>query len=200
MKALRSSKGFTLIELMIVVAIIGILAAIAIPNFLQYQLKSKQSEAKVNLGAIKTSEIAFNAERGCFLGIPFPPLGVATPAVNTKTIPVTWPGTGLYGPTPVTTPLCVGTGAVFVGVFPDIGFAASGNTYYQYNVNTVIPATAGTPIASCQLGAAAATGAVVAGATGDIATASSNLDGDGVISFWASSSDQGAQDCTTGVY
>jgi type IV pilus assembly protein PilA len=49
---LRSKKGFTLIELMIVVAIIGILAAIAIPNFMKFQCKSKQSEAKQNLGAI----------------------------------------------------------------------------------------------------------------------------------------------------
>lgn len=58
----NNHQGFTLIELMIVVAIIGILAAIAIPNFLTYQAKSKQSEAKVSLGAIATSAIAYNAE------------------------------------------------------------------------------------------------------------------------------------------
>lgn len=58
----NNQKGFTLIELMIVVAIIGILAAIAIPNYLSYTCKAKQTEAKSNLGAIATCEEAYNAE------------------------------------------------------------------------------------------------------------------------------------------
>lgn len=200
MKSLRSNKGFTLIELMIVVAIIGILAAIAIPNFLQYQLKSKQSEAKVNLGAIMTSEISFNGEKGCFLGIPAPANGVAAPAAGTKTVPVAWPSVaGGYIPSPAGTNFCVaGAGpAVFVGVFPDIGFAAAGNTNYRYITGgSVLPA----PIQACALGAAPATGTAAAGNTGVIVTASSNLDGDANISYWAASNDNGSTDCTNGVF
>ena len=61
-----NQKGFTLIELMIVVAIIGILAAVAIPAFSKYQAKSKTSEASINLAAIATSEIAYQAEFDTF--------------------------------------------------------------------------------------------------------------------------------------
>ena len=62
MQILRNRKGFTLIELMIVVAIIGILAAIAIPNFLRFQAKSKQSEARELLSSLYTAETAYFAE------------------------------------------------------------------------------------------------------------------------------------------
>ncbi|MFQ5509152.1 MAG: type IV pilin protein [Leptospirillia bacterium] len=61
-KRIGNQKGFTLIELMIVVAIIGILAAVAIPNFLRYQAKSIQSEARVLLSGLYTSQVAFFAE------------------------------------------------------------------------------------------------------------------------------------------
>jgi prepilin-type N-terminal cleavage/methylation domain-containing protein len=62
----KKSKGFTLIELMIVVAIIGILAAIAIPNFMNYQCKAKQTEAKSNLGSIRTNMEAYRAEHDTY--------------------------------------------------------------------------------------------------------------------------------------
>ena len=68
LQKIRNRKGFTLVELMIVVAIIGILAAIAIPNFLQFRLKAKTSEAKSNLGAIRSTEVAYFAEWNFYVG------------------------------------------------------------------------------------------------------------------------------------
>jgi type IV pilus assembly protein PilA len=68
MKKLHARKGgFTLIELMIVVAIIGILAAIAIPNFLRFQLKAKSSEGKTNIAAIRTAEQSYYSEFGVYV-------------------------------------------------------------------------------------------------------------------------------------
>ncbi len=59
-------KGFTLIELMIVVAIIGILAALAIPNFIRFQARSKQSEVKANLKSLFTAERSYYQEHDTY--------------------------------------------------------------------------------------------------------------------------------------
>lgn len=62
MKSLKRQDGFTLVELMVVVAIIGLLSAVAIPNFKKYQAKAKMSEAKLQLSAIYTAEAAFYSD------------------------------------------------------------------------------------------------------------------------------------------
>jgi prepilin-type N-terminal cleavage/methylation domain-containing protein len=77
-------KGFTLIELMIVVVIIGILAALAIPRFMQATTKSKQSEAKQLLKQVYTMERTYRQANGGYgdngvtaaAGGTFPVIGV----------------------------------------------------------------------------------------------------------------------------
>jgi prepilin-type N-terminal cleavage/methylation domain-containing protein len=62
-QANQQQKGFSLVELMIVVAIIGVLAGLAVPKFSQFQQKAKQAEAKTNLAALQVAQEAHSAER-----------------------------------------------------------------------------------------------------------------------------------------
>jgi type IV pilus assembly protein PilA len=117
MRKLHTRKGgFTLIELMIVVAIIGILAAIAIPNFLMFQLRSKTGEAKTNLAAIRTAEEGYFAEFGSYVA--------AVVHGNTGQTPTkqSW-GTGNAG-------------------FQQLGWAPEGEVFFQYAVTATGPGVA----------------------------------------------------------
>jgi len=108
---LRNRKGFTLIELMIVVAIIGILAAIAIPNFLRFQLKSKTSEGKVNLAAIRTAEESYLAEFGSYVSATSAPVtGAGVPGTTKNAWPDPAPG------------------------FQTIGWGPEGAVFFQYAI------------------------------------------------------------------
>jgi type IV pilus assembly protein PilA len=71
MRAMRRG-GFTLIELMIVVAIVGVLAALAIPSFLKYQLHAKSAEALTSLQAIAKAQESYFAEFSVYVSVPTP--------------------------------------------------------------------------------------------------------------------------------
>ena len=105
----NKKKAFTLVELMIVVAIIGILAAIAVPNFVAMQYRAKRAEVPSNVDGIKTAELAYDAAFDAFVQ-----QATWTPTTAPDKTQQAWPSTG--------------TG------FATIGWAPDGNVRGQYNL------------------------------------------------------------------
>ena len=181
-----SNEGFTLVELMIVVAIIGILATIAVPQYAKFTAKSKQTEIRIALGAINTVESSFAVENNSYNGC----LGnIGYSRDGTKFYYTVGFGPAVAGTTacaPDGSQACTGyqwsfdntvTPAVYTPVATAICTAATANTdYFPANTSNA-PASlptqadlAGVPI-NTSIGFVAATGATfVAGGVANLLT------------------------------
>ncbi len=119
---LRNRQGFTLIELMVVIAILGVLASIAIPNMMKCQLQTRASEGRLNLSAIRTAQKAYFSETGFFQ--PWALTPAAPPGAQKK------PWTSC----PNSPPQLGDPGYCAIGWFPE------GDVYYNYVVSPNAPA------------------------------------------------------------
>ncbi len=73
----RERNGFTIIELMLTVGIVGLLATLAIPTMMRFQLRAKASEVRVNLAAIREGQETYFAENGAYASaVPVLPLSI----------------------------------------------------------------------------------------------------------------------------
>jgi len=92
----KTDRGFSLIELMIVVAIMAILAAIAIPAFMRFAMKSKAAEAVSNLSAIVAAQETYKVENSVYSACPDTPIGWIKGPGASDAVP--WPsGTNFDG-------------------------------------------------------------------------------------------------------
>jgi type IV pilus assembly protein PilA len=106
---MTAKKAFTLIELMVVIAILGILIGLAMPMYEKYMLTAKTAEAKTNIGAIMTCENSYAAIEEKYLTEQYYPTG--TPGVSPRVWDINNSGN-----------------------FRIIGFQPAGKVYYSYGI------------------------------------------------------------------
>ena len=120
-KLRNNAKGFTLIELMIVIAIIGILAAIAIPQFMSYRVRANNTKAIASAGVAKSALAALNSDIGCY--------GITTAGQTTLIAAVGGSGAGapyLGSAGSIVAATATVAGAMVTGTSPAAGGAISG--------------------------------------------------------------------------
>jgi type IV pilus assembly protein PilA len=122
-KRSRNRGGFTLTELMITVALIGTIAAIAIPNFMTYQARSRRSEGYTNVAGIARAYKAYHAERGTF------------PDMVTVAGEASLPDPAAHGMTAPSTTKMPWDNAT-EAFFSIVGWKPDGNVYYSYDVHS----------------------------------------------------------------
>jgi len=116
MRRIRFQGGFTLVELMIVVALIGVLSAIAVPGFLSYQARSRRAESYSNLSALAVAQKGYQATGGTYHDSALP-----------------WPDSAAYGG--------LGTSKMewddaSEGAYEELGWSPEGEVFYSYQSNT----------------------------------------------------------------
>jgi len=103
-------KGFTLIEILVVLGVLAVLSVVALPIYKRYIFIAKTSEAKMNIGAIMTCEDSYAQLNDVYLTEAYYPPGIPGPEKREWNVDQS-------------------------GHFRDIGFAPAGKVYYSYGVD-----------------------------------------------------------------
>jgi type IV pilus assembly protein PilA len=125
-KRSRSRGGFTLIELMIVVGLIGLIAAVAVPNFITYQARARRSEGFAHVAGIAHAYKIYQADKGSY-----PDMRTETLALGAQAASLPDPAaSGMTAPGTVKMPWDTATD----NFFKIVGWRPEGNVFYSYDV------------------------------------------------------------------